>query len=155
MFCKDNGAVHGLRLLQLLIATILAAVLVMASGHQLPPGSHKLCGSALSDAMDVVCAHGYNSLPQKRGVPSSSSSGDEENEWQSLAGALTGTGVGVGAGAAVGYGYSFSPLLTNLYGAEVLIKTRRHRRHLPGGVYDECCVKSCSYEELAAYCLPK
>ncbi|XP_037723064.1 probable insulin-like peptide 1 [Drosophila subpulchrella] len=141
MFCKDNGAVHGLRLLPLLIA-ILTAILMMVtpgSGHQLPPGNHKLCGPALSDAMDVVCAHGYNSLPQKRRVLVPAND-EEDNVWQSLAAA----------------GYSFSPLLTNLYGSEVLIKTRRHRRHMTtGGVYDECCVKSCTYEELSAYCLPK
>ncbi|XP_016966427.1 probable insulin-like peptide 1 [Drosophila biarmipes] len=138
MFCKDNGAVHGLRLLPLLIA-ILVTLIATGSGHQLPPGNHKLCGPALSDAMDVVCAHGYNSLPQKRRfLPSASD--EEDNVWQSLAGA----------------GFVFSPLLTNLYGSEVLIKTRRHRRHLTtGGVYDECCVKSCTYEELSAYCLPK
>nr|XP_017015853.2 probable insulin-like peptide 1 [Drosophila takahashii] len=145
MFCQDNGAVHGLRQLPLLIAILTGVAMMVtpgASGHQLPPGNHKLCGPALSDAMDVVCAHGYNTLPQKRGgllFSTTSSSEEEDNVWQSLAGA----------------GYSFSPLLTNLYGSEVLIKTRRHRRHMPGGVYDECCVKSCTYEELSAYCLPK
>ncbi|XP_052846673.1 probable insulin-like peptide 1 [Drosophila gunungcola] len=150
MFCKENSAVHGLRLrlrlLPLLIAVIPGALLVvMASGHQLPPGSHKLCGPALSDAMDVVCAHGYNSLSQKRAIQPPVSNELKNGWWQALAEADAGADAG----------YSFSPLLTNLYGAEVLIKTRRHRRHLPSGVYDECCVKSCSYEELAAYCLPK
>ncbi|XP_017080987.1 probable insulin-like peptide 1 [Drosophila eugracilis] len=141
MFCKDNGAVHGLRLLPLLIAIVTTTLVIAtpASGHQLPSGNHKLCGPDLSDAMDVVCAHGYNSLPQKRGVLTANELQLEDNVWQSLATA----------------GYYFSPLLTNLYGSEVLIKTRRHRRHLPSGVYDECCVKSCTYEELAAYCLPK
>ncbi|XP_017133896.1 probable insulin-like peptide 1 [Drosophila elegans] len=148
MFCKENSAVHGLRLrlrlLPLLIAVIPVALLaVMASGHQLPPGSHKLCGPALSDAMDVVCAHGYNSLSLKRANQPAVSNELDNGWWQAR------------AGADADAGYSFSPLLTNLYGTEVLIKTRRHRRHLPGGVYDECCVQSCSYEELAAYCLPK
>ncbi|XP_017040458.1 probable insulin-like peptide 1 [Drosophila ficusphila] len=141
MFAKDNGAVHGLRLVVPLLMAIIAILYATAtvSGHQLPPGNHKLCGPALSDAMDVVCAHGYNSLPQKRGVLPSEELPDNAL-WPGLAGAA---------------GYSFSPLLTNLYGIQILVKTPRHRRHLPGGVYDECCVKSCSYEDLAAYCLPK
>lgn len=137
MFCKDIGAVHGLRML---IATlpILAIMAILASGHQLPPGNHKLCGPALSDAMDLVCAHGYNThkrTPHPVVVP--------RPDYSSL-GRL---------------------LLSNLYGlggdleadvaSGLLIKTRRQRRHLPGGVYDECCVYSCSYEELSAYCLPK
>ncbi|EDV51254.1 probable insulin-like peptide 1 [Drosophila erecta] len=151
MFSQHNGAVaQGRRLQSLLIAAILTASMAMATpgggtAHQLlPPGNHKLCGPALSDAMDVVCSNGFNTLPRKRGSLLASNNdvqGDDDDDgmWQTLDGA----------------GYSFSPLLTNLYGSEVLIKTRRHRRHLTGGVYDECCVKSCSYEELATYCLPK
>ncbi|XP_059216366.1 probable insulin-like peptide 1 [Stomoxys calcitrans] len=40
-----------------------------------------------------------------------------------------------------------------LYGNHVntLTKTRR-QRHLPG-VYDECCRKDCTLDELAGYCL--
>ncbi|XP_043646815.1 probable insulin-like peptide 1 [Drosophila teissieri] len=154
MFSQNKGAVaHGLRLQPLLIAAILTASVALATpgggGHQLlPPGNHKLCGPALSDAMDVVCPHGFNTLPRKReSLLSNNNDANMEMEvemeddgmWQTLDGA----------------GYSFSPLLTHLYGSEVLIKTRRHRRHLTGGVYDECCVKSCSYEELATYCLAK
>jgi len=72
MFSQHNGAaVHGLRLQSLLIAAMLTAAMAMVtptgSGHQLlPPGNHKLCGPALSDAMDVVCPHGFNTLPRKR-----------------------------------------------------------------------------------------
>ncbi|EDX09911.1 probable insulin-like peptide 1 [Drosophila simulans] len=156
MFSQHNGAAaHGLRLQSLLIAAMLTAAMAMAtptgSGHHLlPPGNHKLCGPALSDAMDVVCPHGFNTLPRKRESLLLANSDDDEDAkqeeeddssmWQTLDGT----------------GYSFSPLLTNLYGSEVLIKTRRrYRRHLTGGVYDECCVKTCSYLELAIYCLPK
>ncbi|SPP87459.1 probable insulin-like peptide 1 [Drosophila guanche] len=112
----------------LLLLIFLASVQGHGHGHvhQLQVGSHKLCGQALSDAMDVVCAHGYNTLPQKRSEP--------------LDGAA----------------FALSPLLSSLYGAEVLIQTRRHRRQRSsGGIYDECCVLSCSYQELASYCLPK
>ncbi|EDW78968.1 uncharacterized protein Dwil_GK10979 [Drosophila willistoni] len=49
--------------------------------------------------------------------------------------------------------YALSPLLSNFYGTEVLIKTRRQRRQGGRGIYDECCRNSCSYAELAAYCL--
>ncbi|KAH8342914.1 hypothetical protein KR059_001692, partial [Drosophila kikkawai] len=134
MICQDTGAVHGLRML----IAMLPIMAILASGHQLPAGNHKLCGAALSEALDMVCAHGYNTLPQKRapqpGVP--------------------------------GADYSSSPLgrllLSNWYALEegdgdvasgFRIKTRRQRRYLPGGVYDECCVSPCSYDEISAYCL--
>ncbi|BFF98829.1 probable insulin-like peptide 1 [Drosophila madeirensis] len=110
----------------LLLLIFLASVQGHGHVHQLQEGSHKLCGQALSDAMDVVCAHGYNTLPKKRSEPL-----DEAD-------------------------FALSPLLSSLYGAEVLIQTRRHRRQRSsGGIYDECCVLSCSYQELASYCLPK
>lgn len=32
-----------------------------------------------------------------------------------------------------------------------LVSTNRRRRHF--GVYDECCRKSCTYNELLSYCL--
>ena len=34
----------------------------------------------------------------------------------------------------------------------LLAKTRRIRMY--GGIVDECCKKSCTIEELSAYCLP-
>ncbi|KAH8375548.1 hypothetical protein KR200_002221 [Drosophila serrata] len=134
MFCQDTGAVHGLRML----IAMLPIMAILASGHQLPTGNHKLCGSALSEALDLVCANGYNTLPQKR-LPQSGVPGAD---------------------------YSSSPLahllLSNWYALEdgdgdvasgFGIKTRRQRRHFPGGVYDECCVSPCSYDEISAYCL--
>ncbi|XP_022213779.2 probable insulin-like peptide 1 [Drosophila obscura] len=116
----------------LIMLIFLAAVQGHGHVHQLQQGSHKLCGQALSDAMDVVCAHGYNTLPQKRSSALDDAMDAPPSE------------------------YALSPLLSSLYGAEVLIQTRRHRRQRSsGGVYDECCVYSCRYEELASYCLPK
>ncbi|KAH8379450.1 hypothetical protein KR009_005079 [Drosophila setifemur] len=147
MLGKDNGAVtvQGLRLL-LIGSLSMVAMVTIVSAYQLPPGSHKLCGAALSDAMDAVCIHGYNSFHQKRrdvGWAPDSEDGAEAGDAAEAAetSELSDTG------------YALSPLLSSLFGAEVLIKTRRRqRRYLLGGIYDKCCVNSCSYDELALYC---
>ncbi|XP_017861768.1 PREDICTED: probable insulin-like peptide 1 [Drosophila arizonae] len=86
-------------------------------------GKHKLCGPALNEAMDMVCVNGYNTIPMER---------DPRLEPSHQ-------------------GFALSPLLSSLYGAEVLIKTRRLRRQ-GGGIYDECCRNSCTRSELLAYC---
>ncbi|KAH8333387.1 hypothetical protein KR067_013102, partial [Drosophila pandora] len=124
MLGKDNGA------LVIIVATVLTVR--GCGGYQLPSGTHKLCGPALSDAMAAVCDQGYNTMTPKKDA--------EDKE---------GSGVMLVSGSR----YSLSPLLSSLFGSEVLIKTRRLRRHYPGGIYDECCLNSCSYQELADYCL--
>ncbi|XP_002027825.2 probable insulin-like peptide 1 [Drosophila persimilis] len=133
MLGKDTSAITAVQVSRRHWPLVMLIFLAVVQGHvhQLQQGSHKLCGQALSDAMDVVCAHGYNTLPQKKSSTVDAQDDDAPE-------------------------YALSPLLSSLYGAEVLIKTRRHRRQRSsGGIYDECCVYSCRYEELASYCLPK
>ncbi|KAH8415687.1 hypothetical protein KR222_009230, partial [Zaprionus bogoriensis] len=100
---------------------------IISSAQQLRVGSHKLCGPVLANAMDMVCVGGYNSmLYGKRGQ-------QQQQQRQAR-----------------------RALLTSLYGGEVLVKTQRRRRQQRNvGIYDECCVNSCSYDELLAYCRRK
>lgn len=95
----------------------------ISSAQQLREGTHKLCGSMLTNAMDLVCVGGYNSMPFSKRVPGVELPGQRRRQAR----------------------YALSPLLSSL-------KTRRLRRQRYVGVYDECCVNSCSYDELLAYC---
>ncbi|KAH8369786.1 hypothetical protein KR093_000960 [Drosophila rubida] len=93
-------------------------------------GMHKLCGQELNNALEAVCyGVGYNAMAKRR---------SEDHD----------------TAAASHPGYKLSPVLSSIYGTEVLIKSRRLRRQ-NGGIYDECCVKACSYYELKAYCRQK
>ncbi|KAH8270486.1 hypothetical protein KR018_010712 [Drosophila ironensis] len=130
MLGQDNGAVRGHRRPLIIVTPAIVLLLSIGSGggHQLlPPGTHKLCGAALSDAMDAVCARSYAQLAHKRQDATDMS--DTEA------------------------GYSLGPILSSLFGAEILIKSPRLRRPRPGGISEECCVKSCSLAELADFCL--
>lgn len=105
----------------------------ISSAQQLREGTHKLCGPVLTNAMDLVCVGGYNSMsfaskrvPRRATTASSVELGTQQRRRQPR------------------YTHS-GPLQTSL-------KTRRLRRQRFGGVYDECCVNSCNYEELLAYC---
>ncbi|XP_064540092.1 probable insulin-like peptide 1 [Drosophila montana] len=146
----DNSASHaparGQRQLLMLLLLLLIALgsscchaAAAADGfsvaHLLREGKHKLCGQALNDAMDMVCVNGYNTIPKKR-LESPPEMGIDADQLQLRPGA----------------GYALSPLLSSIYGAEVLIKTRRLRRQAGGGIYDECCRNACTYPELLSYC---
>ncbi|KAL7734707.1 hypothetical protein ACLKA6_010997 [Drosophila palustris] len=109
------------------------------SAQQLRQGSHKLCGQELNTAMDMVCESGYNSLQKRR------TDGLDTNSNSNLNTALYPSHGG----------FQWSPILSSIYGTEVLIKTRRMRRQMTGGIHDECCVNSCTYYELLAYCRQK
>ncbi|KAH8302459.1 hypothetical protein KR044_006904 [Drosophila immigrans] len=87
-------------------------------------GMHKLCGQELNNALEAVCYGVGYNAMEKR-------RSDDHDP-----------------------GYNLSPMLSNIYGTEVLIKSRRQRRQ-NGGIYDECCIKACSYYELKAYCRQK
>lgn len=102
----------------------------ISNAQQLREGTHKLCGSMLTNAMDLVCVGGYNSMPFGKRVPRDESNvelGTQQRRRQPR------------------YTLSEPSLSSSL-------KTRRLRRQRFAGVYDECCVNSCSYEELLAYC---
>ncbi|XP_032291156.1 probable insulin-like peptide 1 [Drosophila virilis] len=143
----DNSASHApatgqrqLLLLPLLLLIALDSSCCHAAdgfsvAHLLREGKHKLCGQALNDAMDVVCVNGYNTIPKKR-LDSPPEMAIDADQLQLRPGA----------------GYALSPLLSSIYGTEVLIKTRRLRRQAGGGIYDECCRNACTYPELLAYC---
>jgi len=142
-------ATRGIRDRQLMLQLLLPLLLLLLMGwscsvsgnaddisstQQLKQGSHKLCGQALNIAMDKVCKNGFNSIHKRR-----SDVIDSETE-------LT---------EQTHPGFQLSPLLSSIYGMEVLIKTRRMRRQMTGGIHDECCVRSCDYYELRAYCRQK
>lgn len=121
-------------LLLLLIALGSCCCSASNMAQLLREGKHKLCGPALNEAMDMVCVNGYNTIPKKRFVASESPELESDLELEPSH-----------------QGFALSPLLSSLYGAEVLIKTRRLRRQ-GGGIYDECCRNSCTRSELLAYC---
>ncbi|XP_034106180.1 probable insulin-like peptide 1 [Drosophila albomicans] len=95
-------------------------------------GMHKLCGHALNIALDAVCYDtGYNTLGKRRAADANTLTETSHHP-----------------------GYQLSSMLSNLYGTEVLIKSRRLRRQNTG-IHEECCLKACSYYELRAYCRQK
>lgn len=110
------------------------------SAQQLRQGSHKLCGQELNTAVEMVCeSGGYNTLQKRQdGIDSSAR-----------------TALAVPKDPAHSIGFQLSPILSSIYGTQVLIKTRRMRRQMTGGIYEECCVNSCDYYELLAYCRQK
>lgn len=103
----------------------------ISSAQQLREGTHKLCGPVLTNAMDLVCVGGYNSMSfASKRVPRATASSVELGTQQRRR----------------------QPRYTHSGPLQTSLKTRRLRRQRFGGVYDECCVNSCNYEELLAYC---
>ncbi|XP_053955300.1 probable insulin-like peptide 1 [Anastrepha ludens] len=108
-----------------------ASLLMLATLFQQCAGSQRFCGKALPEALDQICFNGYNTKIKK------------SMEWDDY----TNNEVGV----ELPFTYAKWPFLAKVHGGEVNLKAKqRGRRH---GVYDECCRKGCTYNELVSYCL--
>ncbi|XP_034482231.1 probable insulin-like peptide 1 [Drosophila innubila] len=119
----------------------------ISSAQQLRQGSHKLCGQELNKAVEMACeSGGYNTLQKKRTDGIDTIDTIDTSASAELA---------LQKDPAHASAFQLSPILSSIYGTEVLIKTRRMRRQMTSGIYEECCVNSCNYFELLAYCRQK
>ncbi|XP_029408322.2 probable insulin-like peptide 1 [Bactrocera dorsalis] len=119
---------------------ICAVLIVMAA--LLPQGQSQrtVCGPALDAVLSTICVHGFNSKFKK------------SVEWDDLGNNEV--------DYELPFPYANSPFLAKIHGAQfdTLAKTRRHRHTgtdtdtVLTGVYDECCSKACSYNEILSYC---
>ncbi|XP_013117485.1 probable insulin-like peptide 3 [Stomoxys calcitrans] len=118
---------------------ILSVLLLFAALYEI--NGSRFCGPTLTQVLEMVCYNGYNPMimskkSSNKPVHHDMDIPDKFNEIDDVSGLKP------------------DSLLNDLlYGNHVnrLAKTRRHR-HL-GGVYDECCRKDCTLDELAGYCL--
>ncbi|XP_013117616.1 probable insulin-like peptide 3 [Stomoxys calcitrans] len=122
--------------MKLLSILVIFAVLYESHGE----GS-RFCGPNLAQILEMVCYNGYNGMimNKKSGNKVVHHDMDILNKFNEINDESP---------------FNSDSLLNDLlYGNHVqaLAKTRR-QRHLTG-VYDECCRKSCTMEELTGYCL--
>ncbi|XP_034482230.1 probable insulin-like peptide 3 [Drosophila innubila] len=102
--------------------------------------SLRLCGNDLPEALAKICVAGYNTK-MKRTVPREYNGIDTIESNDNALGYY---------GAYSDLDFNSQPLLRALLGesAHQLLSTRRRRL----GISDECCLKSCSWNELSMYC---
>ncbi|CAD7003689.1 probable insulin-like peptide 3 [Ceratitis capitata] len=96
-----------------------------------------VCGPALDAVLKTICIHGYNTKFKK------------SMEWDDLGNNEIDD--------ELPFGYATFPFLSKMRGEHInsLAKTRRHRdaeNVAKIGVYDECCNKACTYNEILSYC---
>ncbi|XP_019894324.1 probable insulin-like peptide 5 [Musca domestica] len=116
-------------------------ILFLVFVHEIKTGSIRVCGPGLAELLDAVCEDGFNGmqlskksiskpLTQQFGILNMLDGLDDETPHASN-----------------------SLLRDILYGEHMndLAKIRRQRHRT--GVYDECCRKRCTTEELKSYCL--
>ncbi|XP_011183644.2 probable insulin-like peptide 1 [Zeugodacus cucurbitae] len=113
---------------------IFAMMLVMAVVLPQSQSQRTVCGPALDAVLSTICVHGFNSKFKK------------SVEWDDLGNNEV--------DYELPFPYANSPFLAKIHGAQfdTLAKTRRHRDTVVTGVYDECCSKACSYNEILSYC---
>ncbi|XP_017040461.1 probable insulin-like peptide 3 [Drosophila ficusphila] len=89
----------------------------------------KLCGSNLPEALSKLCLYGFNTMTKRKLDPMNYN--------------LIGEGQ-------LDLGFDDRSLLERMLteSSVQLLKTRRLRE----GVFDECCLKSCTMDELLTYC---
>ncbi|XP_011210854.2 LIRP [Bactrocera dorsalis] len=89
-----------------------------------------VCGPAIDAALSLMCENGFNTKFKK------------SLDWDDLGNTEPET--------LSPFGLMNFPFLAKIHGGQVdtVAKTRRRR----DGVYDECCRKACSYNELLSYC---
>ncbi|KAJ8919307.1 hypothetical protein NQ315_003891 [Exocentrus adspersus] len=119
----------------LFIATILLGLTDGQSDIGETFRTKKYCGSHLSQALSAICKGNYNSLFKKQEVYQKKSYWDPQYP----------SGMPQD-------GQAF-PFQSRSQATSVMSNYRRRRRQIHG-VYNECCEKSCSREELSAYCAP-
>ncbi|XP_004530862.1 probable insulin-like peptide 3 [Ceratitis capitata] len=114
---------------------IHALLLVLAVVLQQAHCSRTVCGPALDAVLRTICVHGFNSKFKK------------SMEWDDV-----GTNE---LDFELPFLYANSPFLAKINGDQfdTVAKTRRYRdTPYRTGVYDECCSKACSYNEILSYC---
>ncbi|XP_067613081.1 probable insulin-like peptide 3 [Eurosta solidaginis] len=119
---------------------ICALLLVLIASLQMSIGQKAACGPALDQVLSTICVHGFNAKFKRTGGLNvfrmqdwdDSESTELENE------------------NALAFPYPNFPFLTRIPNDQIdaLAKTRRRRQ----GVYDECCGKGCTYNEIMSYC---
>ncbi|XP_017492344.1 PREDICTED: probable insulin-like peptide 3 [Rhagoletis zephyria] len=109
---------------------ICALLLVLVASLQQITARRTVCGPALDAVLSTLCVHGFNTKFKK------SLEWDEHGANELI--------------EELPFPYANSPFLGKIHGGQVdtLAKTRRRRQ----GVYDECCNKGCTYNEILSYC---
>nr|XP_023013278.1 LIRP-like isoform X1 [Leptinotarsa decemlineata] len=92
------------------------------------------CGGYLAQALSTICKGNYNTLHKKNNY-------SRRVSWDT-----TGYMSDMPSGDST-YPFQSKSEATNFMGG-----THRRRKRYPHGVFNECCEKSCSKEELSTYC---
>ncbi|CAG9864384.1 unnamed protein product [Phyllotreta striolata] len=123
----------------LLIAFLIGALhcrLAHMQANRQPQGPMKYCGSQIGQALSVVCKGNYNTLKRIDRY--------SRPNWDTMYGDAP------MAEPAAPSAEEF-PYRSRAEAASVMGGKRRKKRW---GVYNECCEKSCTREELSSYCAP-
>ncbi|KAM7359186.1 insulin-like peptide 5 [Cochliomyia hominivorax] len=109
---------------------IVGLFLIFLFVHQINGYANRRCGAQLSQIMWMLCENGFNTMPTKRGDPSS-----------------------LALDNALPYPYNSNSLadIFQFDEGNLMAKNRRTRML---GIVDECCKNACTYKELKAYCMP-
>ncbi|XP_017491456.1 PREDICTED: probable insulin-like peptide 1 [Rhagoletis zephyria] len=110
---------------------ICASLFVLFACLQEIIAQRTVCGPAIDAVLDTICENGFNTKFKRSMGWNDFGDNDVEDGLPSH--------------------YASSPFLAKIHGGQVdtLAKTRRRRE----GVYDECCRKPCTYNELYSYCM--
>ncbi|XP_058987634.1 probable insulin-like peptide 3 [Musca domestica] len=120
---------------------LLGTLVFLALCYEIQSAATRFCGQNLVQILDAVCVDGFYGMqmskksmgrPLHYGLFDVIGSNEIDNEVHTKSGSL------------------LSDMLSG-EGLNGLAKTRR-QRHL-NGVYDECCRKGCTLDEIAGYCL--
>ncbi|XP_017493941.1 PREDICTED: probable insulin-like peptide 3 [Rhagoletis zephyria] len=109
---------------------ICALLFVLIASLHKSTTQRTVCGPALDAVLSTLCVHGFNTKFKKSLEWSDHGANDLVEQ--------------------LPFPYANSPFLAKIHGGQVdtLAKTRRRRQ----GVYDECCNKGCTYNEILSYC---
>lgn len=140
---------------------LLSFVIFLAALYEIHAGASKLCGKNLIQALDLVCVNGFNDLGINKKSIKKPSKYNAINKMFRNRLTLFHFTVNHDLDALSVFNeiedespFKSESLLNDMLFSErlnTLAKTRRHR--LVTGVYDECCLKSCTTKELSGYCL--
>ncbi|XP_075161556.1 insulin-like peptide 3 [Haematobia irritans] len=120
---------------------VLIILVILAVVHEIHCGESRFCGPHLTQVLELVCVNGFNQMLVNKRSTNKLAMGDtlDQNKFNEIDDETPFT--------------SDSLLNDLLFGghANTVAKTRRLRHFT--GVYDECCRKPCSYDEMKGYCL--
>ncbi|KAM7358413.1 insulin-like peptide 5 [Cochliomyia hominivorax] len=118
---------------------ILYFLIAFITFYEVNADSKRFCGPLLVQVLESVCVDGYNSLITKKSVPFHKMlNGLDMNNY-----------IGSDTDGLNDKNSLLEDLLTQDHTNSFAV-TRRRRNLL--GIYDECCVKGCSYNEIRSYC---